>query len=300
MPKCSHCSNQCDNFKYLITHLKLLHNCGENQKYQCIEDNCFRNFSNLNSFRKHLKTHEIIEVCSCSNNEALKRVFMKNHHENSVIQENSESLNIENQIQCDTIDLDSNYHEFQKLLDTLKTTYYCRLYGNSTFNRKDVQNIIDYTKNLYEEPLQNIHDMMLHFADVYGFASDHVEVINLMFNSILNIFKDSYSDYRRLKCLEKSGFYINPLDIIIAEDIQDDKVLNESIKHVAHLIPIGQVLKNFFQLPDVLRNTLSYMENLTSSTSKDKLIHFVQTPFWRNKIKNFHLAEGEYVLPIVF
>lgn len=103
-------------------------------------------FSNLKSFRKHLKSHENIEVSSCSSN--TENVFVKNHGEIFINDEHNENFKIDNKIQCETIELESDYDELPKLLVTLKTTYYWRLYCNTTFSRKDVQNIINNTKYL--------------------------------------------------------------------------------------------------------------------------------------------------------
>lgn len=46
------------NFKALMIHLKVFHAKQKDSEFQCYEDNCFQYFSNLDSFRKHMKKHE--------------------------------------------------------------------------------------------------------------------------------------------------------------------------------------------------------------------------------------------------
>ncbi|CAI6375741.1 unnamed protein product [Macrosiphum euphorbiae] len=52
------CLSNLANFNLLFLHFNVFHAHRHNiTLYKCLEDNCLRSFSRLNSFRKHVKCH---------------------------------------------------------------------------------------------------------------------------------------------------------------------------------------------------------------------------------------------------
>jgi hypothetical protein len=58
MPQYFKCSTQVDNYELLFLHFKIYHSCNITH-YKCNENNCFKSFETLNSFKKHVnKVHQ--------------------------------------------------------------------------------------------------------------------------------------------------------------------------------------------------------------------------------------------------
>jgi len=47
-----------------MIHLNIFHNVNNITEFKCLELNCFRSFSNLNSFKKHLNDNPINLICN--------------------------------------------------------------------------------------------------------------------------------------------------------------------------------------------------------------------------------------------
>lgn len=60
---CFKCSEIILSLKGFIEHLTLIHKLQDGYSFKCCENNCTREYSSLNSFKKHLKSH-FVQHCS--------------------------------------------------------------------------------------------------------------------------------------------------------------------------------------------------------------------------------------------
>lgn len=61
MPACFVCHGIFETLNTLVLHCKLKHKLDENSVYRCRESQCFRDFPNLKTFKRHIKSkHKII------------------------------------------------------------------------------------------------------------------------------------------------------------------------------------------------------------------------------------------------
>jgi len=87
------------------------------------------------------------------------------------------------------------------------------------------------------------------------------------FNNILDLldcpFVNLGTQYKRIKYFTELGTYIPPLEHVIGERLNENRKNNSyslvPINCTEQFIPLRHVLKNFFQLKDVLTDTLQYI-----------------------------------------
>lgn len=61
MPACFLCNKYFVSINFLISHFNINHDLKSVPEYICKENDCFRSFSSLNSFKKHLKSHNFYD-----------------------------------------------------------------------------------------------------------------------------------------------------------------------------------------------------------------------------------------------
>ncbi|KAJ8909352.1 hypothetical protein NQ315_014972 [Exocentrus adspersus] len=134
---------------------------------------------------------------------------------------------------------------FRKKLNEKLVSFICKLYAETTFSRKHVQLIID--------------DYILKTIN-----SDHEikeKDINHFFFEFENIFSSLDTEYLRFKYLEKSNYFVKPIEYIVGQ--KPDKISNNKTlpkNYTSQFIHIRDVLKKFFELPNVLSETSDLKE----------------------------------------
>lgn len=273
MPTCSICHVDFVSVQFLFIHLKHIHSLGSKSTYACGEHNCFRSFPSKNSFKKHLQLH------SFSNN-------------SDSVSEATVSKNVVNEVNTDKVDAeelncselpstvssdychgndDSLYLSFKKILNNNLLSFICKLYAESSFSRKDVQLVILSIQELLKEPLKILKQFIVENVSEYEF------LINFI-TGFENLFSGFDTEYLRLGKLDKIGHYIKPTECILGSN--DDRILPKNFSF--QFVSIGVILQKFFELPNVLTETLKNIENL-NSTSSSAVSHIVQTDFWKKK-----------------
>lgn len=73
MPLCFICNEHFEIPPHLIVQLNIFHDIGNIKKFLCKELNCLREFSSLNSFKKHISSHTFItNIVDLNNSTTLK------------------------------------------------------------------------------------------------------------------------------------------------------------------------------------------------------------------------------------
>ena len=284
----------------LLIHIRKNHK--NLDKFRCIEPDCRRSFSSFNSFYKHRKKWHVdnIDVQSTSNDNPDSPEFSNNEPG----QFNSELIETEPDFSLDDGDVFQVFDEdavnldfispdvdpsvpllnenFKTKLQSIYTLFVSKLYAYPGLPRIRVADILD---------------------DVSEMLSKQIEICeNVPDNEIRSLLKNlknpfafmGNTEHTRCNYFEKIGTYIRPEPIKLGEikyyKTQPGIPESRELKHVtcsAQFVPLRKVLKQFFQLPNVLSNTLSYIDFLKN----DNLVsNFIQCKLWKEKIGAYEEA----------
>lgn len=294
MPFCFLCMVNLPSISLLCKHFKIKHTTHDFSSYICAEVGCSRSFYLINSFKKHLATHTLNESTP------IQKIGSTHVTVNSL---STEHTNVNT---VSTNDLDtfpstsyisesgfSNYSAENSIKKSIAS-----LYANPQIPRNVVQTVIGDMADIFHslhQTLKNSTNKLLLDSKISNESFDH-------FNNILDViehpFIDLSTEYKRIKYFTELGTYIEPCEYIVGERLNETRKNNSFYLVPVHcteqFIPIRSVLKNFFQMKNVLSDTLEYMNKCKHS--KKILLNFVQGSVWKDKEK-YH--ESQTVLPIV-
>lgn len=327
MPSCSICKNNFAHFKQLVIHLKIIHDINGKRKISCNENQCFRDFTSLNSFRKHYqKIHLLSDTQNLKESDTISEVEAEdrdnigasvenlltspdfntelNTHDNENVTENLPCSSIPKICNNDSENIVTeklpacNYQSlllFENELRSSTLSFITDMYAVNTLTRKHVQFVIDSTSNLLKKPLNIFSDVLESYTQKYKFIAEDANHLHSFLHQMQHIFQGLETEYRRFAFLEKSKFYIPPIEYILGQRYDNFKNNVASPQdYKAQYVSIGKVLTAIFQLPNVLSNILYYLEELNCA---DHLIsNITQTKYWQNKIKEFDRTS--IVLPL--
>jgi len=104
------------------------------------------------------------------------------------------------------------------------------------------------------------------------------------------------TEYKRIKYYTDYGSYISPVEIVIGQRLNENRNNNTFSIIPTHcteqFIPMRDVLKQFFQLKYILKDTIDYV----NKTKNAVLMNFIQGKVWEKKMKSYD--ENQIVLPI--
>lgn len=271
MPKYFKCLSNLANFNLLFLHFKVYH-ANNITFYKCLEDNCLRSFSSLNSFKKHVKSH--------TNNSPILHDFNNISNNNDFELPDSTIINVVNDnvlnesINIETYNSDGNYESFinNKAVELLS-----KWYNESGFPRNKVQSIInDITKFLNEivPPLKT--EVVSNFEE----TGDSITNLIVKFNILCDPFKNLNTEHKRFKAFHSLGTFIKPLGTVVGyrtyDFLQRGDVIIKSIPIKIYSVPLEKLFRQFFEIPNVYNIFSNYSETILKEN--DNLIHnFIQS-----------------------
>lgn len=294
--KCYICSQNFPSVKALILHMKIKHSFTDGP-INCMEEGCYRNFTNLNSFRKHCKyKHKVLEMYT-----ETQPVY--NSNTNNSEQSTSTSAK---KVRCETVASDAaTQNNMCFNTDTfLKTIYIfvAELYTNDTVPRSAVQTIITKLVDIFDsEFIRNLHSSIVLLLENLKCNSTAINSVNNCFDTLKNPFADILTEYKRFKYFQNSGFFVSPKDTLFGEEVRP-KITNcssvlESKVSKGSFIPLRCTLQKMFELPDVYNMTSKYIADLEIETHVTE--NFVQSPLWRS-IKSSYGEKAVYPIFVYF
>jgi len=104
------------------------------------------------------------------------------------------------------------------------------------------------------------------------------------FEILQNVFSNLDSEYKRNKLLTNEGYYIKPTRVFFGTmEVKNENAL-KTVNVYGQLISfIKQVLKAFFEIPNVFEKTCKYITTLNENDT-DEICNIIQTNFWKSKI----------------
>lgn len=295
---CFKCKQSFTTISAISRHFKNVHNLNSNDFYVCVQEECHRKYQNLKSFQKHITN------CHRSN-------FINSN----LLNENVPTINTANEIiQIPEIQINNSPHAINNnvfsttpeteiisdeiILNNLKNValkFVCDLHSNPCLNRKIVEDII---KNVQITIFQQLNIAIKQKIE-YVVSDNNVKCnLNSFIEESFKIFKPIETEYKFFKDITDKNIYISPEKITI--DVEMVPKINRGLPILTEKateiiwIPLKKSFKLFFELPNILKNTLDYQKQLESQSSDLLFSNFCQGSLWRDYSK---LNIGKNVIP---
>lgn len=304
---CYICEASFGNVDGLCNHYKYVYFFTASDIYVCIEQNCFREYFAADSFKKHLvrkhTTHDEQSVHIDEDEEIIINVQVEGNpvqNCNIPFDTRNPEQKLETIQEIMPCDNEITPFELNKKIYKSILCFTANMYGCSTLNRRHVQTIIEMLQNLWGhnflKPLKDKIFLMLHNTNQ---TKENLDELNSMFSIYENLFSGLESDFSRLKALEDSGCFIKPISYIIGSENKFQNINNipvpTPVNCYGQYVPMPDMLKKFFELPNVLDSTLDNMEKLNNS---EVFTNFVQGSLWKQITSMDHFV-NKTVLPLL-
>lgn len=257
------------SFRKLKSHLDTAHY--RKQVYRCPGEDCSASYLRFNSFRRHYISRHIPVIIP---------VDVPDHASDEI----SENLPVQEQVMDIQPSCSSSSLSLSEPIVTASPTFsieafniklvsvFSRLYANPQLPK----NITDYV-------FKAIHEC---YEMSFNGCCDCEQTLEIQ-RAIRASLDDFSSEYKRIKYLRDAGVLIAPEKFIVGARYdfkkQNGKRLYTNVHSYAHFIPLRAVLHQFFSLPQLLVNTLSYMNELETLDPPDLITNFITGRFWRSR-----------------
>ncbi|CAG9787096.1 unnamed protein product [Diatraea saccharalis] len=299
MPKCFICQWTLSTAKDLCNHIKYIHR-NHKDYYECIEQGCNRKYFLKNSFKKHLATCHpsninlttyTIETETNLNNEN-----MANNRSTLTSGDISENPSTSQNLETNNSTLTSPPTDFSILL----IKYSASLYANPLIPRNVVENVMTNTSNLFHNsvvvPFTNMISSCLSQGQI---SKECCDLFNQHCNSITDSFKQLDTEKKCFASYKTKGSLIFPEQYFIGQRLECNSANNTfnlvPVTASGQLIPLRLVLKKFFELEGVAKDTIQYHIALLNSSDSDIIQNIVQGSEWQKKVSTH---QGQIVLPL--
>lgn len=281
---CFICRKGFPSYKKLLMHIKYIHGstCGP---FHCTEKCCFRIFSSMKSFKKHISNYHFNQkelINTDFNDNDKMNIFVENQEPDKLsLKINQEKSNNHKNDQNASSECETHITKFKDKV----YKFISILYVNNSIPRSEIQNIIKAVKDLFD-------------CDIFRFiktkyrAYENVDdkgIFDKCFDILFNPFKELETEYKRFKHFEESGFFIKPVEKVFNETVIVSSIQNYPITKVQRdksvVIPLRGVLKFFFEVPGVYDDTITFLKKLSNPT--DNKENFIQGDLWTEKMQNF-------------
>lgn len=272
MISCFKCEQVFKTIDSLAIHFKYLHNLTPSSTFFCVH--CCHYFQCLRTFKKHFK-----KVNSCIPS------FI-----NSVENANSPKI-LPVTINPTEDTITNNEFEFStKFFEEISLKFVSNLQSKSKFTRTDVQELLDEVTEIL-------------FSPIADYIEKNVTNENLLnSNSLLlflrNPFHNCKTFYTFVKTLKNKDVWedVNEFDIDnkIAPAFLRNEITFTEKRTKGVIMPLKFQFKKFFELPNVLNDTLENINQISTLDGKYKNI--INGTLWKEKMY-FH--KGKNVIPYI-
>lgn len=162
MPKCCHCSLELTNWQLLRKHYNNFH--AHEQYFQCMEENCFRSFSSVNSINKHRSKVEHSRNFD-SNNSNLNQSSYENDYISNSISSISNSVpptstcasnNLSSNVQVSPSFPEDPIYDIPPKNTSHIINFMAKLYNISNIPRSQIDEILHNIQELFENEIDDL------------------------------------------------------------------------------------------------------------------------------------------------
>jgi hypothetical protein len=226
--------------------------------YSCASTGCLRTFQIFNSYRRHyLKNHSVL-------NDPLQSSTSKNVGDHSEdISDSLQNFSTESSNDFDNLSI--------PLGDSL-AQFTSALYANPQVPLNIVDTVFNGVKDIFYKCL--VPQLMEQDSAAFK-------------ESIVSIISKFDSDYKRLVYFKEHGSFVEPKAYTVGTRYDfvksGGKRVYKAVECKAHFISLRIVLKKFFSLSNILRETLQHMNELGEHDSTQTIEHFIHGSSWKSR-----------------
>jgi len=300
---------------------------GPQKIYKCGDNDCARSYDSMSSFRKHRKKDHsysedgprFVESPSTSVDEINLDLSPPNN--DAIVDINLEgSTNLKSGVNDDDNFKFVTSLKFRNLLfkDAMKCLSY--LYALSDLPRKRVWELVDvFTSIILDGEAFNALEahVVSNFENLSKGMEHEDEILKLreLFSMYREPFSEIDSEHLAFKWFKNSNCFILPETVQIGSRTDFKKINRKSsnkaelvepinravlVKSTAQFVPMRLMLKQFFELPDVFDDTMSFLRMLETEMKDCVVRNIIQAEFWQNlKYPPYSTVDSSLVLPLI-
>ncbi|XP_066585871.1 uncharacterized protein [Prorops nasuta] len=295
MLNCPFCDNQYNNMTLHFAHLKVKHSFHFNNFVRCKQPSCCRVFSNVYTYKKHMRSKHapLFNINSQNNLDNNINGINVNNIDNNIEEFNTDICNNNNDIITNSENIcNDDIIDIEKLVKNAALSFIGKLYSQPLLNRSVIQQIIEITSELFSKCSVQL------LQSINGIEKSVDPKVKQIFNIISNPFKRLETEYLRQKYLLESGCFVKPQPFFIKPILHKRKHCGTEKIDVksatGQFISMREVLKQFLELPNIYEQIVSYMETM-EERRMGTIGSFLQAELWSKiKIK----FNGKIVLPL--
>lgn len=283
---CFKCDESFGTINILLVHLKYSHMLNSESLviYKCMQSKCPQSFSNLKSFTYHLKNSHA-DVSKDTGNDNLKNQF---NAQRSV-------PNISKVVEFEKIEKIS-ISQAKKNIYRESLLFVTKLNSYSHMTNAQIEQILnDITENLH-----NIFDMIKNVIVPEINSSTKKIEISALLEVCKDPFKNVKTEYKLIKSLKDKNLMQSLEKFPIEKEVQETMRAGisrlEEVELGGTIMPIEFQMKKTFELPNVLSDTIKFMQEVDKSKS-EHINNFIQGDIWKAKLNQLHLPIGEIAIP---
>lgn len=297
---CFLCFKKFNCTKSVALHLKVSHSICSGDSVPCKQPGCTRKFSDVWSFKKHLERKHNFSSSVLTVESHSKRNDEVN--ENNILPSPSSfsgSVSSQGTDVFKTQTLDENFllEDVVNTIGSSAVSLCAKLYENPAIPRNQVQFVIDSVTDFLNCGAISMISQNLKTLHQEQSASSMNEIVKML-TVLENPFKELSTEKRRFDYFQRSSFLIKPISFIVGYTEQCRTFSDRSCLQLeamsAHYVPLQLVLKNFFELPEVLDVVLSRVEECKKESPT--VSSFLQSKLWTEMALKF---PGKVVLPVI-
>jgi len=193
----------------------------------------------------------------------------------------------------------SNFKYVYKEIQNAAASSLSYLYNNNnTITRQHVQIVVDVISNLVENITSMIESKVHQSLNTLQAPAVMKEEYASFLNQCKNPFCGLDTEYKRIQYFSQKGYYIEPVSYIIGQTMESRKINNIFTlipsNVTGQFISVIKVLKAIFEVPNILKDILDYMEQVTNDSHC--VSNIIQSELWKNLSHNFY---DNLVLPLI-
>lgn len=223
-------------------------------RVQCAEKNCLLGFSKWDEYRRHLNTDHKILKCFSS-------VMPNcNHPQENDWDDIGDNLCTS---QTDSGEPEENVEtpvNVEALLQSTILTFIGKLYADPSLPRKHVQTIVDDVTHIFKV----VNSACKIICSKDEAAQNSPGCTTDIFNMVIDSLKQFGTEHKRLKAIKSTGYYIEPKEYTLgfrtAEKRVKGRLTKRTMKLTGQFVPIKKILEKFFSMPNVLDETINYID----------------------------------------
>ncbi|XP_034255353.1 uncharacterized protein LOC117653657 [Thrips palmi] len=304
MPSCSVCGVSFVSITGVHQHLTIHHPSTDlSSNLKCKTEGCLRIFTGWQKLRHHfIRDHKFPIRANVSNARKNDKLNKKKAEETEENCDGFESNSADDLFHGD-VSGNASPSKLGELAVANASSFLTKFYANPRIPRNHIQDIVQNVSVFLQDIISYLTPSLL---NVMTDASIDEKLKESQIKSLLGIivqpFEETLStEYRRFKYLKESGNFIEAVDYIVGDRV-DNKyargvMSKKRVSVKGKYVPVKSILEKLFCLPDVYFKVKAYVEYLEKEFESGIISNFMQGKLWKMKIAKFH-GTDDLVLPI--